>query len=55
MALRRKNPTIAEEFGISVGTVKINATRLFEKLRVPAHTQVTYRAADLVLLSGEKP
>ncbi len=54
VALGRKNRTIAEEFSISVGTVKVYITRLFEKLRVPDHTQAAYRAAELVLLSGEE-
>ena len=55
MALGRKNLTIAQDLGISVGTVKINATRLFEKLRVPDRTEAAYRAAELVLLSSEEP
>jgi DNA-binding NarL/FixJ family response regulator len=55
VALERKNLTIAQDLGISVGTVKINATRLFEKLRVPDRTEAAYRAAELVLLSSEEP
>jgi DNA-binding NarL/FixJ family response regulator len=55
VALGRKNLTIAQDLGISVGTVKINATRLFEKLRVPDRTEAAYRAAELVLLSSEEP
>ncbi len=42
VALGRKNLTIAEEFGIGVGTIKVYVTRLFEKIRVPDRTQVAY-------------
>ncbi len=55
VALARKNPTIAQDLGISVGMVKVYVTRLLDKLAVADRTQAADRAAELVLLSSEEP
>lgn len=51
MARGLSNPRIAQELGVSAGTIKWHAAQIFAKLEVPGRTAAAARARELGLLA----